>query len=263
MTQSIFVSSSPPRTPTRSIIRPLDNLSITPTAISDLSQQIENLIQRGKKLRDLRNSMSVSSVSRSLHQTRASVFESSLTSTFIPESPLQSRKTDNLLNATDPLFSEYPSQTRMPAELSIRDIPLQTPANRMNCTKYETKTTELRTNIDSKKIKYLETDSLDEVWCSFEGLCSDCMDRNAATVRLRTNSTSGERVKCCLGQEVSIEIWNRKTIDLIAMGRLTISGKMSAEVDCYEVWDGGLFGSVTLSIKPVASELPGATHTGP
>jgi hypothetical protein len=135
----------------------------------------------------------------------------------------------------------------MPAEISMKDLPLSEELAQAGSPVRSLNVPNLLPGIE-KIAEYEAKSHGDELICSFEKLHCDHADRGATTVRLRTSSNSGQRVKCLLGQDVSIEVWNKRTSDLVAMGRLTISDRTSVEVDCFEVWEGGLFGTVILCI---------------
>ena len=92
-----------PRTPIKSIIRPLEPGSVTPGAIEELSHQIESLIERGRKLRELKNSMRQGSPGKKFEETIGSAIEPTV---------FYSAEVDDVVaatvNASDPLFSELP-----------------------------------------------------------------------------------------------------------------------------------------------------------
>ena len=72
-------------------------------------------------------------------------------------------------------------------------------------------------------------------------------------MKLRTSDHSGSTVRVRRGQEVSIEIWENKSHDLLAMGRFTSSCE-PLHVDCFGVWDGALFCQVSIQ-TPTNQEI--------
>ena len=214
------------KTPNRSIIKPLEAGSITPSAIEELSSQIDSLLQRGRRLRDLKNSMS-RSPHRTLRETRDSAFDPHSTSIGFMDVPDPLEDVLALINASDPLFSE---EARVPPKAASEPVP-----------------------------KFAQTKPLPSPTvsmpkpamgrpCSYTIGQSYISDRRVV-LRLRSKSdVSAERVSDETDSEIAVEAWRGS--DLVGIGRkqgdAAIPSKIS--VDIWDVWEGTLVGKVIIEV---------------
>ena len=220
--------SKSPRTPTKSIIRPLESGAVTPGAIEELSSQIESLIQRGRKLRELKNSMSRVSPSVPLGETRVSVLETSIE----PNTQFNGTSCiDDILaavNASDPLFSEPP---RAPV-VAVRPFD----SSRVES---ERAPTPMSARIPTKEYEFEY---------KVESFNLTITPKSDVSVRLRTVDGVGETVTGSEKCDVAVEVWRKKSKELAGMGRLGKRGKL-ATVECFDVWLGDSLGVVTVSVR--------------
>ena len=255
MTQSVPKSRTikSPRTPVKPDFRLLEPGAISPTAIEELSAQIESLIQRGRHLRELKNSMSRSSSIKTMGETRTSVFDPSGRSPILtPVQPMMS-ETIAYLDASDPLYTENPREPRIPAQMSdygsdeIHGLPEPSNANTKLVLPSVSPVRSAKLVISAP----INGTSSDMLVCSILALECEGLNPTGLCVRLRTSEGSGDRVMCRSQSEVSVEVWDKRTTELLAMGRTTLPSPPidSVKVQCFEVWDGHPLATVTLRIE--------------
>lgn len=229
-----------PRTPTKSIIRPLEAGGVSPGALEELSLQIESLIERGRRLRELKNTMRRSPPSNQLGDTRVSVLETSIDQRNITEPLSAFDEVLAAVNASDPLFCEQPRDPVVPIEPIERVSKHLRLPTRPPCVRKSEASEEFEYRVDS--------------------LSLTIAPRSDAIVRLRTFEGTGEMVKGSASCEVAVEVWRKKSNELAAMGRLSRKNKSSGEifeVECFDIWNGEIVGVVTVSVKknPSAPEI--------
>jgi hypothetical protein len=223
-----MIEISPLKTPIRSIVRPMEPGSITPSAIEELSSQIDSLIQRGRRLRDLKNSMSRSPNGKSFQETQSSIYNA----LSLPEAvdcdsgPLEDIMA--VINASDPLFIE---DARVPPQ-ATKDSDPQT----------------IMSNPAPAEVGERPRFSIEKP-CSYS-IRSSGLTSEGLSLRLRTRSeVSNSRVFGDTSSDVAVEAWRGS--DLVGIGRKSpfvsdVPG--SCVVDVWDVWEGSVLGKVTLEI---------------
>lgn len=209
---------------------------MTPGAIEELSHQIESLIERGRKLRELKSSISTSP-GKSILETRKRIVDPLATlpasvQLFEPwatSSDLGSHLNEALIE--QPRVPKLPAEqpTRKEVSAGITTLPIPKPC--------EPRIKQGPQNFD----------------VSVSSIQSYSVDRERILVKLRTSDHSGSTVRVSQGQEVSIEIWEKQSQDLLAMGRFS-SNCEPLNVDCFGVWDGALFCQVSIQ-TPTTQEI--------
>jgi hypothetical protein len=217
---------SPVKTPSRSIIKPLEPGSITPSAIEELSSQIDSLIQRGRKLRELKYSMSRSPPKKSFHETQATAFDICGAPNDISADGSPFDDILAMMNASDPLFIEEaripPTATSVLEERKMAfTIPMPV----------------IRPSPDKP--------------CSFSVVDSKVRDPKLS-LRLRTKTeVSSERVSGNSGSDIAVEAWRGS--DLVGIGRKPanqiVEIPCQLKVDVWDVWTGSLLGNMTLGVE--------------
>ena len=225
---------SPVRTPNKSIIRLLEPGSITPSAIEELSSQIDSLIQRGRKLRELKNSMSRSPPKKSFQDTQA--YSLDLSGAQVKDSSDGGALDDILamINASDPMFIE---EARIP--------PTATYERQVVVGTLKAPIQELPTNVEDTA----------GTPCTF-GISERLILDTKLNLRLRTKTqVSNERVTGETDSDVAVEAW--KGSDLVGIGRKPSSIiphlNATVPVDIWDVWQGNLLGKVLLSVDGVST----------
>ena len=221
---------SPVKTPNRSIIRPLEVGSITPSAIEELSSQIDSLLQRGRKLRDLKNSMTRSPPRSTLQETRDFALDPRMNSIGLSNVPDPLEDVLAVINASDPLFME---EARVPPKAACENLP---------------KLTEHKPLSTTVALPPLSRETRP---CSYSISESFIADRRVV-LRLRSKSdVSTERVAGDTNSNIAVEAWRGS--DLVGIGRKQgeVSIPSKIPVDIWDVWEGTLVGKVILEVGVV------------
>ena len=241
MSEFGFSPSPSLRTPTRSIVKPLEVGSITPSAIQELSSQIDSLIQRGRKLRELKSTMSSKSEPRTLNETRISALDPNSVPLILEREcgPLEDMLA--VVNASDPLFMDDASQLSETSHSRTFQVPAMPFKSALEC-----------------------LSGTGEAVCVYS-VDSTRLSVPNATIRMRTvGETSNREVKSTTTSEVAVEVWRNS--ELVGLGRKvgriqSIPSKLDVEIT--DVWQGIVLGHVILKIEspPSIVSLPPASET--
>jgi len=185
-----------------------DHRDISQNDIKELSSQIEALLERGRKLRELKASISMSDPTKNL--TMVTNSGSGLSTPVLDSVISETLPVVALINASDPLFTTGPRNlspiaSRTPPKSTVSRTPIhKTPIS-------EEVATVPPVVVPTTRLSVMSVEST-----------KPGRDETNLTVTLKTK-----------GADVSVEVWDKRNHDLVGIGLGSLSNR---NFECFDVW---------------------------